>query len=121
MLRKLSQNKVSLSGRTFRYFVLPQLSKFKKQVALILLTESRHIIWTNRNLAKHELKNITAFGVVSKFLNKIKFRILIDKDRLTADVFFDTWCSLGFCNIEIISNTITFEPILDIRRYFQQQ
>ena len=121
MLRKLSQNKVSLSERTFRYFVLPQLSKFKKQVALILLTESRHIIWTNRNLAKHELKNITAFGVVSKFLNKIKFRILIDKDRLTADDFFDTWCSLGFCNIEIISNTITFEPILDIRRYFQQQ
>ena len=121
MLRKLSQNKVSLSERTFRYFVLPQLSKFKKQVALILLTESRHIIWTNRNLAKHELKNITAFGVVSKFLNKIKFRILIDKDTLTADDFFDTWCSLGFCNIEIISNTITFEPILDIRRYFQQQ
>ena len=120
MLRKLSQNKISFSEKTFRYFVLPQLPKFKKQVALILLTESRQIIWSNRNLAKHEFKNISSFGVVSKFLNKIKFRILIDKDRLTADDFFNSWVSLGFCNIEIISNTICFEPILDIRKYFQK-
>ena len=120
MLRKLSQNKILFSEKTFRYFVLPQLPKFKKQVALILLTESRQIIWSNRNLAKHEFKNISSFGVVSKFLNKIKFRILIDKDRLTADDFFNSWVSLGFCNIEIISNTICFEPILDIRKYFQK-
>ena len=120
MLKKLSQNKISLSEKTFRYFVLPQLPKFKKQVALILLTESRHIIWTNRNLAKHELKTITSFGVVSKFLNKIKFRILVDKERLMADDFFDTWVSSGFCSIEIISDTISFDPILDIRKYFQK-
>ena len=58
MLKKLSQNKILLSEKTFRYFVLPQLPKFKKQVALILLTESRHIIWTNRNFTKHEFKTI---------------------------------------------------------------
>ena len=120
MLKKLSQNKISLSEKTFRYFVLPQLPKFKKQVALILLTESRHIIWTNRNLAKHELKTITSLGVVSKFLNKIKFRILVDKERLMADDFFDTWVSSGFCSIEIVSDTISFDPILDIRKYFQK-
>ena len=37
-----------------------------------------------------------------------------------ADDFFDTWVSSGFCSIEIISDTISFDPILDIRKYFQK-
>ena len=58
-LRKVTRNKITFSEKTFRFFELPALSKLEKQICLIILSESRHIIWINRNFAKHEAKNIT--------------------------------------------------------------
>ena len=121
MLRKLSKDKITFSEKTFRYFVLPILTKHEKQLALIILSESRHIIWTCRNLAKHENKNITEFQIVSQFLNKLKFRILIDKERLPFETFVEIWCVSGFCSLELPNYTINFNPIMNIRYYFQKQ
>ena len=121
LLRKLSKNKITFSEKTFRYFVLPNLSKYETELALIILSESRHLIWTCRNLAKHEREKITKFQIVSKFLNKLRFRILIDKERMPFETFIETWCILGFCCLDIPDYEITFNPIMDIKYYFQKQ
>ena len=118
-LRKVTRNKITFSEKTFRFFELPALSKLEKQICLIILSESRHIIWINRNFAKHEAKNITDFGVVSIFLNKLKLRILSDKSRMSFEDFIESWCLFGFCTLDLTSDTLNFNPILNIKRYFQ--
>ena len=121
LLRRISRNQICLSEKTFRYFVLPSLGKYEKQLALIILSESRHIIWTCRNLAKHEIKSVTAFQMVAKFLNKLKMRIYIHRERMPLEVFIDTWCSFGFCSLPLVENKITFNPQIDIDYYMKKQ
>ena len=121
LLRKISRNQICLSEKTFRYFVLPSLGKYEKQLALIILSESRHIIWTCRNLAKHEIKTVTVFQIVSKFLNKLKMRIYIDRERMPLEEFINTWCSFGFCSLQLVENKITFNPLTDIDYYREKQ
>lgn len=122
LLRRTSNNKIKFSEKTFKYFELPPVEKYVKQLSLILLSESRHIIWTCRNLAKHENKNISSFQVVSKFLNKLKLRILADKKRLSFESFVELWCVTGgLCALDLTEDKIIFHRELDIRNYFQTQ
>ena len=114
LLRKIARNQICLSEKTFRYFVLPSLGKYEKQLALVILSESRLIIWTCRNLAKHEIKTITVFQMVAKFLNKLKMRIYIDKERMPLEEFINKWCSFDFCSLELVENKITFSSLIDI-------
>ena len=88
LLRKIARNQICLSEKSFRYFVLPSLGNYEKQLALVILSESRLIIWTCRNLAKHEIKTITVFQMVAKFFNKLKMRIYIDKERMPLEEFY---------------------------------
>ena len=77
-LRRISKS-ITFSERIFRCFELPNLNKYDKQLALLLLAESRHIIWTCRNLTKHENKHFNSTAVINTFLSKLKLRILAAK------------------------------------------
>ena len=121
LLRKCANNKIRFSERVFRYFELPPLGKIEKQIALILLSESRYVIWTCRNLKKYDNKSVCSFQVISKFLNKIKFRILADRKRLSVADFLEFWVVNGFCNLDLIKNQIIFKPYLDISYYTQKK
>lgn len=121
LLRKCVNNKILFSERVFRYFELPHLGKIEKQLALILLSESRYIIWSCRNLKKYENESVCSFQVISKFFNKIKFRILADRKRLSVTDFLELWDVNGFCNLDLIKNQIIFKSYLDISYYAQKK
>ena len=98
---------------------MPQLPKNEKEICLILLSHLKYVIWINRNLKKYENKNITAYGLVTQFLNKIKFRILVEKAKLTQESFVDRWCKFDlFCKLDS-SKKIVFLDKLDIGFYFK--
>lgn len=106
LLRRISNNTITLSEKVFRFFELPQLDTFSKQYALILLSESRHLIWICRNLTKHEKKSLCSIQVIFKFFNKLKIRILADKSRLPFEDFFELWCAHGVCGIDLTENKV---------------
>ena len=95
----ISLLQITYSERVFRFFELPTLDRFSRYLALVLLSESRHLIWTSRNCRKHENKNLNALSIVSTFFNKVKFRILADKKRLPIDDFYEIWLVNGFCSL----------------------
>ena len=67
ILRNISLLQITYSERGFRFFELPTLDRFSRYLALVLLSESRHLIWTSRNCRKHENKNLNALSIVSTF------------------------------------------------------
>ena len=100
-LHKLSSDKIKFLELVFKFSSLPQLPKNEKEICLILLSHLKYVIWINRNLKKYENKNITAYGLVIQFLNKIKFRILVEKAKLTQESFVDRWCKFAlFCKLD---------------------
>ena len=120
LLRRIS-NKINYSERIFRFFDLPSLENPDKFLALILLSESRHIIWTSRNLVKHEKENVNVHQIVSRFFSKIKIRILADKERLHFDDFVNIWLAYGFCKLDLTNNKIEFHPELSIDYYIKKK
>ena len=119
LLRKVSSDKIKFSELVFKYSILPQLSKNEKEICLILLSHLKYVIWINRNLKKYENKNITAYGLVTQFLIKIKFRILVEKAKLTQESFVDRWCKFDlFCKLDS-SKKIVFLDKLDIGFYYK--
>lgn len=93
----------------------------KKCLTLALLSESRHIIWTSRNLIKHENKTLRIFQIVSTFLSKIKLRILADRQRLSSDDFLNSWVQNGFCGLDLIENKLIFHPMLNMDFYISEK
>ena len=87
-----------------------------------LLSQFKYAIWINRNLKKHENKNVTPYNLIFQFLNKIKFRILIDRSRLSIESFINRWCKsdLFFCKLDI-TNNVVFADTLDINNHFKPQ
>ena len=119
LLRKLSCEQIKFSELVFKFSLLPQLSKTEKEICLVLLSELRYVTWINRNLKKHENKNITAYSLVSQFLSKIKFRILVDRAKLSHESFINYWCKSGlFCTLDN-SNNVIFLDKLDLNHYFK--
>lgn len=122
LLRKMTDNRITFSELVFKFSVLPNLSKRVKEICLILLSESRHVIWLNRNLCKHENKKISSYSLVSQFLNRLKFRILSDKSRMQFETFVESWCIFGiFCGLDLTSDTVFFHPEIDISYYLKRQ
>ena len=103
----------------FRFLQLPKLDNDIHNAALILLTESRNIIWNSRNKCKHERSPVTSYSLVAKFLSNIKFRMSVDLQRLEPATFGHKWCDLGLATLNLNFNTrdITYDPALDINTY----
>ena len=99
----------------FRYFDLPSLNSCHKYLSLILLSESRHIIWTCRNLKKHENKHFDSAAVIHRFVSKLKLRILADKKRLVSNVFDDIWLKNNFFSFDENRAEINFDPLMDVQ------
>ena len=102
----------------FRFLIIPKLPKEIHNIALILLSESRNIIWNSRNNCKHERKPVTAYSLVAKFLSKIKFRMSVDLFRMGCADFGNFWCNSGLATINVDTREITFDSALDITTYF---
>ena len=120
-LRELSANQIKFSEYVFKFSLLPQIPKLEREICLILLSEFRYAIWINRNLKKHENKNVTPYNLTFQFLNKIKFRILIDRSRLSIESFINRWCKSDlFCKLDI-TNNVVFADTLDINNHFKPQ
>ena len=121
ILRQVSNNKIKFSEKTFRFFELPTLEKITKHLALIILSESRQIIWYFRNLAKHENKKVSSSQIISKFFKKIKLRILIDKKRLEVTDFIELWCVSGFCTFNLTEDKVIFNQYTDIQYFIDKR
>ena len=90
-LRLLSNNKIVLSEKIFRFLLLPKLPHNHLNLALIFLTDSRQIVWESRNLCKYNNKSFTDYSLVAKFLSRIKFRMQIDLQRMDCASFGNIW------------------------------
>ena len=121
ILGTISWNKIAFSEKNFRFFELPKLDKFSKYLALVLLSESRHLIWNFRNLKKHVNKDLNSFQIVSKFLNKLKMRILVDKKRLPPDDFNEIWLDKRFCGINVSEDKPTFFDLTKTQFYIEKR
>ena len=121
ILRNISLLQITYSERVFRFFELPTLDRFSRYLALVLLSESRHLIWTSRNCRKHENKNFNSLSIVSAFFNKVKFRILADKKRLPIDDFYEIWLVNGFCSLNLTEDTLTFNDSMKPQFYVQKK
>ncbi len=104
---------MKLSERVFRIFEFIEKDKIKNDITLILLSESRHVIWLCRNLANYEGKPMTAFAMLEKFINRIKIRLLTDHDRMNSGYFEEIWCRYNFCKIDEHSNQLVFDASLE--------
>ena len=125
-MRQITHNKVTFSELIFRFHILPQLPKHIMEICLILLTESRYVIWLNHNLVKHENKTISWYALLSHFFARLKLRILADKELMPVDDFVDYWCisdgdSDGvFCVIDLFTNIVTFSRQLEAKNYVKK-
>ena len=120
LLRKLTSGKIVLSELIFKFSVLPDSPKRIQEISLILLSELRYVIWINRNLVKHENKQITSYSLVANFLGRIKFRILVDRAKLSSNSFVDNWSKYNiFCNIDLYGE-VEFHSNLNVDTYFQK-
>ena len=118
-LRLLSDNKIVLSEKVFRFLLLPKLPQSDLNLALLFLTESRQVIWECRNLCKYNNKLFTDYALVAKFLSRIRFRMQVDLQRMDCASFGNIW-SVHFCTINVDNREIIFDNILDIKTYFKK-
>lgn len=120
LLNKVSDNKVTFSERTFRFLELPTLDKYIHNISLVLISESRYIIWRTRNLSKHEQKSFNKLSLITMFISRVKFRILSDFNRLNYIEFLENWCTKGLCTYVIdnnLQNTVKFNECLSVEFY----
>lgn len=97
LLQIISENKVTFSEKTFRFFDLPHLEKTVKYPCLTILSLSRSIIWHFRNLAKYHKIIGSKLDIIKRFLSQLRCRILAERNRLNIIVFLDTWAQHGIC------------------------
>ncbi|MES9883856.1 MAG: reverse transcriptase domain-containing protein [Sedimenticola sp.] len=117
LLRKISLNKIKFTESVFRFNILPQLECKVKYIALVLLSESKYVIWYSRNLKRHELKDTSSSVMASHFLNRLKLRILVDFARMHPDRFSFIWLNSDvFC--KLVDNKIVFLPDIEVDSYF---
>ena len=126
LMRQITQSRITFSELIFRFHILPKLPKRITEICLILLTESRYVIWLNHNLVKHENKTISWFALLSQFFARLKLRILADKQLMSFDDFVDNWCisdgdSGGvFFVIDLFTNIVMFSRQLEAKNYIKQ-
>ena len=126
LIRQITQNQITFSELIFRFHILPKLPKRITEICIILLTESRYVIWLNRNLTKHENKNISWYSLLSQFFARLKLRILADRQLMSFQNFIDNWCisdgdSNGvFCTIDLFTELVTFSCQLETNYYIKK-
>jgi exonuclease III len=75
--------------------------KYKCAVILYLVSLAKYVVWTVRNLVKHERKVINTQYILVTFLSILRFRILADHVRLSPYLFRQYWLSSDlFCRLE---------------------
>lgn len=104
LLNKVSDGEVTFSEKIFRFLDLPKLDTYVHSVSLILISESRYIIWKARNLVKYENKQFSKLALINMFLSRVKYRILVDFERCKLMDFLQTWCSNGLCTYVVNNN-----------------
>ena len=115
----ISKNKISFSEKVYRFCQLPPLESHIHDTALIVLTVSRQVIWNCRNLTKHESKTFSSYTIAITFLNRIKFRILVDISRMEITEFNRYWTESGFGATYIMNTDFNFDKCLEIETYFK--
>lgn len=122
LMRQITNNQINFSEFVFRFYILPKVPKRVTSICLILLSESRHVIWLNRNLVKYENKNISSSSLISQFFSKLKLRILAEKQLMSLQTFIDNWCIYNgvFCSIDAATENILFNPQLETCHYFKK-
>ena len=126
LIRQITQIQITFSELIFRFHILPKLPKRITEICLILLTESRYVIWLNRNLTKHENKTISWYSLLSQFFARLKLRILADRQLMSFQNFIDNWCisdgdSNGvFCTIDLFTELVTFSCQLETNYYIKK-
>ena len=127
LMRQITQNQITFSELVFRFHILPsKLPKRIIEICLILLTESRYVIWLNRNLVKHENKTISWHALLSQFFARLKLRILADRQLMSFETFIDKWCisdgdSDGvFCTIDLFTDLVSFNRQLETNYYIKK-
>ena len=99
ILNHITNQRFELTETMFRFLLLPNTLVDVQEIALILLSESRNIIWNSRNKCKHEQKAVTAYSLVAKFLSKIKFRMSVDLFRMGTANFSNFWQNPSLCTV----------------------
>ena len=92
----------------FRYFDVSADPNIK-YVILILLAESRCIIWRARNEVKKDKIALNSHDLAYRFINRIRYRIFLDFKRLHVNKFYEHWSD--FCVIE--NDNIRYFSVLD--------
>jgi len=111
LFNRSAQTKLLLSESVFRFFQFSFPDSIRRDLLLILLSESRHVIWLCRNSVKHENKVVSPAAIIFKFDSRIKARILIDFERLAIDEFINLWCKNGFCTYDESTKLVTFSEL----------
>jgi len=112
LFNRNAQTKLLLSETVFRFFEFSSHDTIRRDLLMILLSESRHVIWLCRNSVKHENKVVSPISIISKFNCRIKVRILIDFERLAIDDFISLWCNNGFCTYDENTKLVTMAQSL---------
>ena len=71
------------------------------KLVLYLTCLAKHVIWSERNYAKFENKNVTGAGLINIFVAHVRLRVLADYQRLNAIDFQTIWCKNNtICHVE---------------------
>ena len=94
----LTADNHKLSLKQFHYLnVDNSYDKEINYVFLILLSESRQIIWRTRNDVKFDKKLLSPFDLICKLIYRLKYRILLDFERFPSEKFELIWGN--YCDV----------------------
>ena len=98
LMHVLTADNHKLSLKQFHYLnVDNSYDKEINYVFLILLSESRQIIWRTRNDVKFDKKLFSPFDLICKLIYRLKYRILLDFERFPSEKFELIWGN--YCDV----------------------
>ncbi|KAK6165076.1 hypothetical protein SNE40_023679 [Patella caerulea] len=93
--------KVTLNFKLIRFLILPKLNRYKEDVILLIINMAKRVIWLNRNDCKFRYKTVSSNVIICQFLERLRFRILVDRHRLSANEFYKYWLESDiFCCLD---------------------
>ena len=96
LIEKVSN--LTLTTQVIRFGPLSKNVQFRS-TALILLSEYRYAIWTCRNRARFDKKQVLPMEISQYFCARLSNRIHVDQRRLPPDRFTHLWVSPGLCQV----------------------
>ena len=113
LLRLVLDSDACLSLKWFKFFDIKVSSSVQKYVTLVFLSESRYIIWLYRNKVKINKSLVSTHDLIAHFLNRIKFRIRLDYNRLDVLEFNSYWEE--FCKVD--NDNLVYFSVLNMNNY----